>query len=97
VFYLYNILINNDTINTVTHTLGILIFICEILGENGVDLILKAAKQFSKQQSVPVFQELILLLNDSNVDIKINCITLLYDMLRFIDDKEKVKDANLAS
>jgi hypothetical protein len=89
IFNLYNILINNDAINTITHTLGIFILICDYLKSEGVDMVVKAALQISKNGNKKTFHDLVLLLNDSNIDIKINTITLIYYLLVY-SEREKV-------
>jgi hypothetical protein len=87
---LFDILINNDAINTVTHTLGILILICDYLKGEGVDMVIHAAQKFAKNNGSKVFQELVLLINESNIDIKINTITLIYYLIAY-SERDKVE------
>lgn len=90
-YELYNILINNDTINTITHALGIFILICEFLKEEGVDLLYKAAEEYSKKNNSRMFKEFVLFLNDSNIDIKVNSITLIHFLIKHTSDKNRVR------
>lgn len=84
---LYNILINNDAINTVTHTLGILILICDYLKEEGVEMIIAAAEQYSKRHNSHLLKELVMMLGDANLDIQVNTMTLISLLVKYITEK----------
>jgi len=87
---LYNILINNDNINTINHTLGIFILISNFLKEESVELIYKAAEEYAKKMNSKIFQELVLLINDSSIDIKVNAITMIVLMIQLSRDRNLV-------
>ena len=88
---LYNILINNDNINTINHTLGIFILISNFLKEESVDLIHKAAEEYAKKMNSKIFQELVFLINDSSIDIKVNAITMIVLMIQLSRDRNLVE------
>jgi hypothetical protein len=88
---LYTILINYDAMNTATHTLEVLILITNVLNDLGVNIILRSAEIFAMKYSSQIFKELVNFINDPNVDIKLNAITLICLMLEKCTDKIKVK------
>ena len=79
---LYHVLSFNDTINTITHTLSGLFFICEFLKPDGINLIYNAANEFSKIHQLKVFNELVQFINDSHIDIKVNALMLICCILQ---------------
>ena len=87
---LYTILVNYDAMNTATHTLEVLILITNILNDFGVNIILRSAELYAMKSSTKIFKELVGFINDSNMDIKINAITLICFMLEKCTDKVKV-------
>jgi hypothetical protein len=74
---LYHVLYFTDTINTITHTLSALSFICEYLKPEGLHLVYNAANEFSKIQKTNIFKELVQYINHSNIDIKVNSLMLI--------------------
>lgn len=89
---LYNILINNDALNTANYTLGILIIICNFLKDVGAEHIVKAAEKYAKKNETKIFKELVNFINDSSIDIKINSITLIWFLL---SNSNKFKQAKI--
>lgn len=89
IFSLYNILINNDNINTITHSLGIFILISDFLKEEGIKIIYDAIEDYSKNNSSKIFKELVIFINDASIDIKVNAITLIFMIIRLTIDKVK--------
>ena len=87
---LYNILINYDTMNTATHTLEVLILITDMLNDLGVNIILRSAELHAMKSNNKLFKELVNFINDSNIDIKLNSITLICYLLEKCADKLKV-------
>lgn len=87
---LFYILINNDNINTISHTLGILILICDYLKEEGASLIIKAGENYAKKNNSKFLLELVQFINDSSIDIKVNAITLICMLINYVNDKNKV-------
>jgi hypothetical protein len=77
--------------NTATHTLEVLILIANVLNELGVNIILRSAEIYAMKYSSKIFKEFVNFINDSNVDIKLNAITLICLMLEKCTDKIKVK------
>jgi hypothetical protein len=76
--------------NTATHTLEVLILIVEFLRDFGVNIILRSAELYAMKSCTKIFKELVNFINDSNIDIKINAITLICFMLEKCTDKVKV-------
>ena len=91
---LYTILVNFDAMNTATHTLEVLILITDILNDFGVNIILRSAELYAMKNSTKIFKELVSFINDSNIDIKLNAITLICFMLEKCSDKVKVNFFN---
>jgi outer membrane murein-binding lipoprotein Lpp len=89
IFSLYNILINNDNINTITHSLGIFILISDFLKEEGIKIIYDAIEDYSKKNSSKIFKELVVFINDASIDIKVNAIILICLIIRYTLDKVK--------
>jgi len=87
---LYNILMNNDNINTINHTLGILILIVSFVKEDGVDLLCRAAEEYANKTNSKIFKELVLFINDSSIDIKVNAITMIVLLVKFTREKNSV-------
>ena len=87
---IYNILINHDRINTVTHSLSILFLICNFLGQEGVKSVWHAAESYAKYHEKKIFLEVVNFLNDNSIDIKVNTLTLICMMLQNISDKNMV-------
>lgn len=83
-------MINYDAMNTATHTLEVLILIVEFLRDIGVNIILRSAELYAMKSYTKIFKELVNFINDSNIDIKINAITLICFMLEKCTDKVKV-------
>lgn len=84
---LYDILKNSDNINTIQYTLGIFILICDFLKEEGVRILYKSAEEYSKKYCSKLFKELVNFINDSSIDIKVNAITLICYLFKYINDK----------
>jgi hypothetical protein len=91
---LYKILINNDNINTIRHTLGILILICEYLKEQGVEILCRVIEDYSRENDTPLYKELVKFLNDSSTDIKTEAMTLICQIIKYNKDKNKVEFIN---
>ena len=87
---LYNILINQDRISTVTHTLAILFLICNFLAAEGVKIVYSAADTYARLNNKKIFSEIVNFLNDRNIDAKTNTLTLICLMLKNAQDKNLV-------
>lgn len=83
---MYAQLFNNDVINTITHTLSLLILLCEFLNFEGVKIVYNAAEEYAKTHSSKIFKELVQFINGSIFDIKVNTMTLLSVMLQKSND-----------
>ena len=84
---LYNQLFNKGVmINTITHTLSLLVKLCEYLKLEGVKIVFYAVEEFSNVSRTKLFEEMINFLNNSSMDIKINTMSLLSIMLEFSKD-----------
>lgn len=82
---------NYDALNTATHTLEALILIIEILKEIAVEMIYDAAEKYTRKSNSILFKEFINLINDNNIDIKTNTLTLIYELLSNAKDSSTVK------
>ena len=86
---LYNILIDNDNINTINHTLGIFILIIDYLKEEGVEIFIDSADDYALKNDSKIFKELVFFINDSSIDIKVNALTLIFMLIKYSEDKKR--------
>jgi hypothetical protein len=95
---LYSILINtqnnlglNDATNTPTinHILKIFIVLSDYLKDDGIDLILYSAETYSENTGKKPFEEIVDYLTTSEINVKINTLTLINSMIKNTDRKSK--------
>lgn len=95
---LYSILINtqnnlglNDATNTPTinHILKIFIVLSDYLKDDGIDLILYSAETYAENTGKKAFEEIVNFLSTSEINVKINTLTLINSMIKNTDRKSK--------
>ena len=92
---LIHILINNDSINTITYVLEILVLICNYWKEEGAKMVYNSLKAYSLQSNTKLFKEFIEFIDDNNADTKKTAITIICLMIKYTNDKEQ--QANLVA
>lgn len=92
---LFNILIKNDSINTITHTLSILSFISEHIIPEGVEIVYDTAYEYTNKNNTLLFTEIIQFINHSNLDIKVNTLILINNLLIRSAESNKVLQSKL--
>lgn len=82
---------NSETaiMSIISHTLGILLILCELLRDEGVTIIYKAAENYSEEKGSKIFKELVQLLFNNDIQIKINTMTLVFIMVKCCNKKSK--------
>lgn len=75
---------NSETaiMSIISHTLGILFILCDLLKDEGVLMILMAAEAFSNTRDTKIFKELVMLINSNDMQIKINTMTLIFILVK---------------
>lgn len=74
---------NTTNTPTLTHILQIFITLCTYIQDEGVDMILKSAEQYSEESGTKPFQEIVNFINLSEINVKINSISLLNCLIKF--------------
>lgn len=84
---------NTTNTPTLTHILQIFITLCTYIQEEGVDMILYAAEQYSEESGTKPFQEIVNFINLSEINVKINSISLLNCLMKIIplNSKKRAK------
>lgn len=94
VYNLYNILMSNSLFENamstiITHTLGILFLLCDVLKDEGVSMILNAADKYAEENDKKIFNELVGFLYNTDIQVKLNTMTLIYIMIKSCNKKSK--------
>jgi len=89
IFDLYEILIKNDNINTISYTLGILILICDYLKQEAVDILIQSIQEHAMDNEVESFKQLVKFIDDPSLDIKVNAMTLICLLIQYTSEKNK--------
>lgn len=101
---LYAILINtqmslnsSDSTNTPTinHILQIFITLGDYLKDDGIDLILYSAETYAENCGKRAFEEIVLFLSTSEINIKVNTLTLINSMIK--NASRKIKQAKVTA
>lgn len=93
---IYYILINiqtsiSDSTNTPTinHILQLFIIVSDYLKDDGIDLILYSAETYAEETGKKVFEEIVNFISTSEINIKINTLTLINSMIKNTSRKSK--------
>lgn len=84
---------NTTNTPTIIHILQIFITLCTYIQDEGVDMILKSAEQYSEESGTKPFQEIVNFINLSEINVKINSISLLNYLIKFspVNSKKRAK------
>ena len=88
---LVNILINNDSMNTITHILEILALICNYWKKEGADIVYNSLQEYATSADTKIFKEFVQFIDDNNAKTKICAIEIICLMFKYITEKDKVK------